>query len=175
MVAVPRLLTWHPDIAMTTDPALQRLMAHYQAMPPVATMGLRIAAFDGDSLQLRAPLARHYNDKGCAFGGSMVSLMTLAGWGLVHLRLERAGLDTDIYAADSTVRYRKPLFDELAAEAWLAGDESWEQIAAAIRDRGSARMFVSACIRMPDGGIAAECRLRYVAIARAAEAAVDAG
>ena len=42
-------------------------------------MQLQIAAYDGDSLSLHAPLAANFNDKGCAFGGSLTSLMTLAG------------------------------------------------------------------------------------------------
>ncbi|MCA1714382.1 MAG: thioesterase domain-containing protein, partial [Gammaproteobacteria bacterium] len=63
--------------------SLSALDAHYQAMPPVSAMRLRIVGFDGDCLRLHAPLGCHVNDKGCAFGGSLGSLMTLAAWGLV--------------------------------------------------------------------------------------------
>lgn len=158
---------------MSPDPDLQQLDAHFQAMPPVAALGLRLTGFDGDRLQLQAPLSRHVNDKGCAFGGSLTSLMTLAGWGLVTLRLQQAGLTTDLFVADSTVRYRAPLFDELRAEAWLADGESWAAMVQALREHGRAQAFVEACVRLPDGagqdrsdGVAAECRSRFVAIAR---------
>ena len=57
---------------------LERLAAHYHGMPPVALMQLRIAGYDGRRLRLHAPLDVHVNDKGCAFGGSLASLMTLA-------------------------------------------------------------------------------------------------
>src|SRR6476620_3047625 len=97
--------------------ALQAMQALYAAMPPVAALQLRIAGFDGDALRLEAPLARHVNDKGCAFGGSMASLMTLAGWGLFTLCLRSVDLEAEVFVADSTVTFRQPLYDDLAVEA----------------------------------------------------------
>jgi len=151
---------------MAPDPALAWLDAHYQAMPPVAAMGVSINGYDGESLRLRAPLALHVNDKGCAFGGSMASLMTLAGWGLFTLRLRAAALDAEVFVADSSVKYREPLYADLVVEAWRAGDESWEDALDALRTRGRARMFLAACVRLPDGTVAAESRARFVALAR---------
>ena len=148
------------------DAGLAALEAHYQAMPPVAAMQLRIAGFDGDCLRLEAPLLRHVNDKGCAFGGSLVSLMTLAAWGLVTLRLQQAGLPADVFVADSQVRYLAPLYDDLDAEARLAVDVDWERFLSDLRERGRASVSVEACVRLPDGGPAAHCRARYGAIAK---------
>src|SRR5690606_40852383 len=102
---------WRPQASLQTVPertmplqveqSLRALDAHYQAMPPVAAMQLRIAGYDGDALTLEAPLALHDNDKGCAFGGSLVSLLTLASWGLVTLHVQQAGLDADVFVARS--------------------------------------------------------------------------
>lgn len=156
--------------------ALRRLQAHYDGMPPVATMRLRVAGWDGERLTLAAPLAAHVNDKGCAFGGSLVSLMTLAAWGLVTLRVEAAGLDADVFVADSQVRYRAPLFDDLEATARLDADGgvAWEGFLAMLRERGRARAALLATVPLPGGGVATEARLRYVAIARAHPAALPA-
>ncbi len=151
---------------MSTDAALQLLTAHIQSMPPVAALGLQLDGYDGDCLRLRAPLSRHVNDKGCAFGGSMGSMMTLAGWGLVTLRLNEAGITADVFVADSTVRYLAPLYDDLLAEARLADGESWEAATTTLRDKGRARIYIEAGVRLPDGGNAAESRSRYVAIVR---------
>jgi thioesterase domain-containing protein len=149
---------------MHLDAALAALDAHYQAMPPVAAMQLRIAGFDGGVLHLRAPLSRHVNDKGCAFGGSLVSLMTLAGWGLLWLRLHDAGVRADVFVADSQVRYRAPLFDDLAAQARLADGASIDAFLDRLRIRGRAGIAIAARVDLPDGGIAAECQARYVAV-----------
>ncbi|NLB56870.1 MAG: thioesterase [Gammaproteobacteria bacterium] len=151
---------------MASDPELQALLDHYRAMPPVAAMEVAIASADSDSLCLSAPLARHVNDKGCAFGGSLVSLMTLAGWGLVTLKARAAGVDADVFVADSQVDYLAPLFADLSAEAKLAEGGDWDGFATSLRERGRANVHVMARVPLPDGGVACRCRARYVAIAR---------
>ena len=151
---------------MNHDAALQRLLAHYQAMPPVATMQLGIAAYDGQRLQLHAPLAAHVNDKGCAFGGSLASMMTLASWGLVSLGVEAAGLHAEVFVADSQVRYLAPLFADLDVEAELAADTDWATFIATLSQRGRARAGVGARARLPGGQNATEFTARYVAIAK---------
>ncbi|RPE80231.1 YiiD C-terminal domain-containing protein [Vulcaniibacterium tengchongense] len=150
----------------SSEPALRRLHDHYLSMPPVASMQLQIAGYDGDRLRLRAPLAAHVNDKGCAFGGSLASLMTLAGWGLVSLHVEAAALDAEVYVADSQIRYLAPLFADLEVEAALAPEWNWPDFAATLRERGRARVGLVARARLPDGGVATEMTGRYVAIAR---------
>ena len=151
---------------MPDDPALQVIAAHYQAMPPVAAMQLRIDSFDGERLRLHAPLAAHVNDKGCAFGGSLVSLMTLAGWGLVALRVQQAGLAADVFVADSQVRYLAPLFAAIHAEARIAGDGSWDAFVATLRERGRARIDLVASVPLPGGGNACEMQARFVAVGK---------
>lgn len=148
---------------MHFDAALAALDAHYQAMPPVAAMQLRIAGFDGDCLRLQAPLPRHVNDKGCAFGGSLVSLMTLAAWGLVTLRLQQAGLSADVFVADSQVRYLAPLFDDLEAEAHASPESDWHDFLATLAQKGRARTELVARVTLPDGKDAATFRARFVA------------
>jgi thioesterase domain-containing protein len=145
------------------DPALGALDAHYRSMPPVAALQLRIAGYDGERLRLRAPLQVHVNDKGCAFGGSLGSMMTLAGWGLVTLRLGEAGLAPPVFVADSNIRYRAPLYADLEAEAWLEGGD-WEAVVAELRERGRASVVLEARVATGDGGVAAEGRARYVAL-----------
>jgi thioesterase domain-containing protein len=149
---------------------LARLHSHYQAMPPVATMQLRITGYDGRRLHLHAPLSAHVNDKGCAFGGSLASMMTLASWGVVSLLVERAGLAADVFVADSQVRYLAPLFGDLEVEAEPAVDASAEEFVDTLRTRGRARLALVARAALPEGGVAADFTARYVAIARAATA-----
>src|SRR6476646_5153314 len=100
--------------------ALQAMQALYAAMPPVAALQLRVDGFDGDALRLYEPMAAHVNDKGCAFGGSLASLMTLAAWGVLTLRLHAAGIAADVFVAESQVQFRAPLFADLHAQARLA-------------------------------------------------------
>ena len=82
------------------------------------------------------------------------------------LRLQQAGLPADVFVADSQVRYLAPLYADLDAEARLAADASWERFLADLRERGRASVSIEACVRLPDGAPAAQCRARYVAIAK---------
>ncbi|SDZ24442.1 thioesterase domain-containing protein, putative [Lysobacter sp. yr284] len=152
---------------MTFDAALQRLHTHYQSMPPVAAMNVGISGYDGKRLRLRAPLSHHVNDKGCAFGGSLASVMTLASWGLVSLGLELADLRAEVFVADSQIRYLAPLFGDLEVQAELADGADWDLFVQTLRGRGRARTGLVARALLPEGGVATEFTARYVAIAKA--------
>lgn len=148
------------------DGGLDWLDAHYRAMPPVAALQLAPAAYDGTSLRLQAPLAANVNDKDCAFGGSLVSLMTLAGWGLVTLRLREAGFAADVFVADTRVRYRAPLYADLDARARLADGQDWDAVVDALRHAGRVSVAIVMRVVLPEGGDAVRAEARYVAIAK---------
>ncbi|MGJ7902460.1 YiiD C-terminal domain-containing protein [Lysobacter sp. 1R34A] len=151
---------------MTSDAALQRLHQHYQSMPPVAAMQVNIAGYDGSRLRLHAPLSQHVNDKGCAFGGSLASMMTLASWGVMSLGIEQAGLKAEVFVADSQTRYLAPLFADLDVHAELAPGADWDSFLTTLRERRRARTSLIARALLPEGGIATEFTARYVAIAK---------
>ncbi|GAB2504339.1 YiiD C-terminal domain-containing protein [Lysobacter humi (ex Lee et al. 2017)] len=146
--------------------ALAHLESHYRGMPPVRALELAIDGFDGTHLRLRAPLAANVNDKGCAFGGSLASLMTLACWGRVWLAVDAAGLDADIYVADSQIRYLAPLFDDLVATASLAPGSDWDGFLRALAEKGRGRAELVARVDLPDGRPATTFTARFAAIAR---------
>ncbi|MGH8078966.1 MAG: YiiD C-terminal domain-containing protein [Lysobacter sp.] len=151
---------------MSPHDALQRLHQHYQSMPPVAAMQVSIAAYDGQRLQLHAPLTHHINDKGCAFGGSLASMMTLASWGVMSLGIAQAGLHAEVFVADSQIRYLAPLFADLDVHAELAPEADWASFLNTLRERGRARTALVARALLPQGGVATEFTARYVAIAK---------
>jgi thioesterase domain-containing protein len=132
-------------------------------IPLARAMALELAAHDGDRLALRAPLAPNVNDKGCAFGGSLASLMTLAGWGLVELSLRERGIDCDVYVGESSVRYLAPVWTDLLAEARLAEGADWAAFFATLAARGKARIEVACTVAGADGAPAATLAARFVA------------
>ena len=139
-------------------------------IPLTRAMQIVLRDYDGDRLSLSAPLAPNVNDKGCAFGGSLASLLTLAGWGLVVLKLKALGRDCDIYVQDSTIRYLAPLWTDLIAHAELAGGETWDAFAATLGARGRARLRLTCRAPLVEGGDACTLDARFVAILRKAEA-----
>lgn len=140
-------------------------------IPITRAMQIRLQNYDGESLTLAAPLAPNVNDKGCAFGGSLASLATLAGWGLVALWVQAAEYDCEIYVQDSTISYLAPIWGELTARAELAEGESRDAFLAALATRRRARLTLFC--RMPDESGADACTLqaRFVAIVKKPAAA----
>ncbi|HEY0333605.1 MAG TPA: YiiD C-terminal domain-containing protein [Stenotrophomonas sp.] len=149
-----------------TTADLQALQGHLAGMPPVAAMGIAVDRFTAGTLFLHAPLEANVNDKRNAFGGSLASLMTLAGWGWVNLQLGMAGQTADIYVADSQLRYLVPVYETLCAEAAPAPGQDWAAFLATLRQRGKARLSMAACVRLASGEIAATFAGRFVAIAK---------
>lgn len=141
---------------------LAQVQATLDAMPPVAAMNIRIAGYENGVLRMQAPLAANVNDKGNAFGGSLASVMTLAGWALVSLRLALVGKQAEVYVADSNIRYRAPVYGDLLAVARAAPDQDWDDFLALFNKRGRARVTVRAEI---EGG-AAELEGRFVALGK---------
>ncbi len=148
----------HDELATQFE---QQLLAD---IPLARAMQLRVADWDEDRLRLSAPLAPNINDKGCAFGGSLASLMTLVGWGLIVLRLRALGRSCDIYVQDSMVRYLAPVWSDFVAEAQLAEGESWDAFLATLEQRGRARLSLACRIPLDDGSAAATLEARFVAI-----------
>lgn len=96
-------LTWHREI------------------PIVAAMGMAVERYDGESLTVRAPLEPNRNVHGTTFAGSLYSACVLTGWGRIWLALRERRQDGVIYAADSTIQYRKGVYGDFVCRCPLDG------------------------------------------------------
>ena len=144
--------------------AAQRLIQFIRDEIPLArAMDLQLRHHDADMLSLWAPLAPNVNDKGCAFGGSLVSLMTLSGWALVELALRQRGIECDVFVAESGVRYLAPLWRDFCSEARLTPDAQWDTFFDTLAARGRARIAVECIVPGTDGRPAATLEARFVA------------
>lgn len=154
-----------PEVS-AADPSVlaEKLAAFIRAEIPLAqAMELRLLDYDDDCLRLALPLGPNVNDKGCAFGGSLVSAMTLAGWALVELALQRRGEHCDVFVAESTVRYLQPVWGDFSSEARLPMEASWATFFATLAARGKARIEVACLVPGEDGQPAATLSARFVA------------
>jgi thioesterase domain-containing protein len=110
-------LTWHREI------------------PIVAAMGIVVERYDGESLTIRGPLEANRNVHGTTFAGSLYSACALTGWGAIWLALRERGRTGVIYAADSTIQYRKGVLGDFVCRCVLDGVAlaALDQLAAAGR------------------------------------------
>ncbi|QEE26010.1 MAG: thioesterase [Rhodanobacter sp.] len=139
----------------------------HEGIPLARDMALQLHHYDGEQLTLAAPLAPNVNDKGCAFGGSLVSVMTLTGWGLVELALRARNEDCDVFVGESTVRYLSPVWDDFLSAAQLAPEADWTTFFGTLAARGKARIEVTCAVPGDEGKPAATLSARFVAKRRA--------
>jgi thioesterase domain-containing protein len=128
----------------------------HREIPVAAAMGIAVERLGVGGVELGAPLAPNVNDKGCAFGGSLVSLLTLAGWALVR-EVVGTGEEAEIYVADSRIEYLCPVRETLRAFARLPPEVDPGAAERRFRERGRVRLPVVAELRLADGQVA--CRL----------------
>ena len=132
-------------------------------IPLARVMDIQLHACGEHRLSLMMPLAPNVNDKGCAFGGSLTSLMTLTGWALVELALRGRGELCDVFVAESSVRYLAPVWADFCSDAQLADDSQWDIFFETLAARGKARIQVSCQVPGTDGKPAASMSARFVA------------
>ena len=78
-------------------------------IPITEHMGIKIYQYTGRTLETRASLNKNINVHGTMFAGSIFSLATLTGWGMIFLQLKERGLMGDIVLGDGDIHYHKPI------------------------------------------------------------------
>jgi thioesterase domain-containing protein len=91
----------------------------HREIPIAAAMGMVVDRYDGEALTVRAPLQPNRNAHGTTFAGSLYTACVLTGWGVIWLALRERGLNGTIYAADSTIQYRKGVLDDFVCRCAL--------------------------------------------------------
>lgn len=137
-------------------------------IPLGGAMELAVTRLDTIGIELSAPLAANVNDKGTAFGGAMMSLMTLAGWSLPRLLLRRSQLKAELVIGRCEVRFLRPVDqDFFAVCAWPESDRI-ELFLEGVRSRGKGRLEMAPeiIVEGPDGPtVAARLEARYAGLA----------
>lgn len=81
----------------------------HETIPITEQMGIKLYQYTGKTLEARASLNKNINLHGTMFAGSIFSLATLTGWGLLFLQMKERGLTGDIVLGDGNVHYHKPV------------------------------------------------------------------
>lgn len=143
---------------------LERIL--HAEIPLTRAMGVTVARLDPQGLTLGAPLAPNLNHKKTAFGGSLSTLATLAGWGLIQLLVREYGGPVTVVIQESTVQYLKPVEQDFAATALRPPAPVLEKFLATLQRRGRARLEIEARI-LASGQPAVAFRGQYVAYDKA--------
>ncbi|MCL1138057.1 thioesterase domain-containing protein [Shewanella pneumatophori] len=90
----------------------------HQTIPVSEFMQITPLAFDDAEFSVTAPLAPNINLHQTMFAGSISTLMTLTGWGMLWLQQQLAEVDGEIVLADANVRYLAPIDSKPVAKVW---------------------------------------------------------
>jgi thioesterase domain-containing protein len=114
-----RRMRYSRPVTDHTDLCNELTATWHREIPIVAAMGVTVDHYDGESLTVRAPLAPNRNIHGTTFAGSLYTACVLTGWGRIWLALRERGLPGTIYAAESTIRYRKGVTSDFVCRCAL--------------------------------------------------------
>lgn len=81
----------------------------YETIPISEQMGIQLYQYTGKTLEVHASLNKNINLHGTMFAGSIFSLATLTGWGMLFMQLKQRGLLGDIVLGDGDIHYHKPI------------------------------------------------------------------
>lgn len=107
------------DILHRADWCGQLQQAWYQHIPLSEKMGVRIQQYTGQKFITTMPEIGNQNPHHTLFAGSLFSLATLTGWGLIWLMLRERHLGGTIILADAHIRYSAPISGKPSAVADL--------------------------------------------------------
>ena len=127
---------------MSAETDLQDLLE--AEIPLTRALGLRVQRYDAAGLVLSAPLAPNVNHKRTVFGGSLYSVLVLAGWGWIALRLREAGIGAQIVIHAADIRYLLPVEGDFEAVCTPPPEEDYASFLRILTRRGRARLHLQA-------------------------------
>lgn len=112
----------------------------YKEIPITKHLGITVESYNGQQLTLKAPIGTNINHKQTAFAGSLNSLLTLAGWGLLWFILKEMDITANIVIQDSTCNYLRPVTRDFTATCRKPDLTSISKLEQTLRTRGKARL-----------------------------------
>lgn len=148
---------------MSSEEETRRQATRYfhDQIPITREMGVVVESWHDGVLVLSAPLAPNHNHLGTAFGGSLVAIATLAGYGLLWLWLDDPALH--IVVRSSRVEYLRPVRGTIRATCKLPGDAALDAFKSRLTLKGKARLALHVVIE-EDGETCVELDGIFVAV-----------
>lgn len=146
-------------------PAIEPFL--HEMIPLAKAMGVAVEVSDEQKLVLIAPHEPNKNSINTAFGGSLVSLATLAGYGVVWelMREENQPNKPEwrIVVKESRAAYRRPVLGDLRAICERPAKAAIDEFKAALTRYGQAKLKLRARI-IEDGATAVDVHAAFVVV-----------
>lgn len=81
----------------------------HEKIPISEHMGIKLHQYTERTIETQASLNKNINLHGTMFAGSIYSLATLTGWGMIFLQMKQRALEGEIVLGDASIHYHKPV------------------------------------------------------------------
>lgn len=109
-------------------------------IPLSRAMDVEVLEATPESIVLTAPLEPNVNHRGTAFGGSIATLATLAGWSLLRVRLDDYEPLPHLVIQRSSMDYLAPIEGCFSARTHYPAGADWSDFLRQLETRGRARL-----------------------------------
>jgi thioesterase domain-containing protein len=138
----------------------------HEMIPLAKAMGVGVEVSDESSLVLTAPKEQNKNSLNTAFGGSLVSIATLAGYGVVWELMRNEKGETQkpewhIVVKESRAAYRRPVLGDLRAICERPAQAAIAEFKEALARYGKAKLKLRARV-IENGHTAVDVQAAFV-------------
>jgi thioesterase domain-containing protein len=137
----------------------------HEHIPLSKALGVSVVAIEDDAVTLQAPLEPNLNHQQTVFGGSASALAILAGWALLHVRLQSEGIADRLVIQRNVMEYQCPILGQFTARSMLERPAGWKPFTDMLARKGKARITVLAVLEHM-GRVAARFSGQFVAVGK---------
>ncbi len=137
--------------------SLEKLL--HEQIPLAKAMGVKVIKLDDTSVELTSPLQPNHNHIGTAFGGSLSTLMILAGYCRLFVMMNGIG---HVLLKNTSMRFIKPVNEELRAVAAKPEETLSENFLKIYAKKKRARFVLTSEIILADGTVACQMTGEFV-------------
>lgn len=131
-------------------------------IPLTAYLGLKVISHGTDKVELRAPLHPNHNHMGTAFGGSLSTMMILAGYTWLYQAMHERNQTVHVILQSQNVEFFTPVQEDIRAICLPPEQSVLEEFFRLYDRKGLARISLHTFIEIA-GGKAASMKGEFVA------------
>ncbi|MDP4625989.1 MAG: thioesterase domain-containing protein [Akkermansiaceae bacterium] len=120
----------------------------HSEIPLTRAMGILVESCSSENLILTAPLEPNHNHLGTAFGGSLATMATLAGYCALWTALGDRKIH--IVVRRSSIEYLRPVTGAIRATCGIPNKEQLKHLRKTLSTRGKARLALDVVISEND-------------------------
>ena len=118
-------------------------------IPLTGAMALTATAVSWTRVDLHAAIGPNLNHNRTAFGGSLASALTMAGWSMVHNRLRTCGFyarnpRTQLVVSRSETRYLHPTAEDFTVTCEYDDPKAWDHFIELLTRKGRGKLRLTA-------------------------------